>query len=126
MADAPPPPGRQDEEASTSGHNHFDMPFDFDFQSTYEAVKDKPLRVQKVLVKGLERTKPYIVARELEHVQRAESLEEIKDAMLEAHDALDSLGVFNGVEIIISDSGMVSLLAVLYAAYNDATDACGG
>ena len=108
MADAPPPPGRQHEEASTSGHDHTSMPSDFDFHSTYEAVKDKPLRVQKVLIKGLERTKPSIVARELGHVQEAQSLDEIKDAMLEAHDVLNSLDIFNGVEIIISDSGMVS------------------
>ena len=108
MEAPPPPPGRQDGEASTSDSDHANVPSDFDFQSTYEAVKDKPLRVQKVFIKGLERTKPSIVSREMEPVAEAQCLDEIKDAMLEVHEALDSLDIFNAVEIVISDSGVVS------------------
>jgi hypothetical protein len=79
----------------------------FDWEQTYLEVKDKPLSVQKVIFKGLERTKPYLVAREFEPIQDAQTLDEIKDVMMEAHDNLMALDVFDAVEVIITDSGTV-------------------
>lgn len=79
----------------------------FDWEKTYLQVKDKPLSVDKVIIKGLERTKSYLVARELEPLQQARSLDEIKNVMIDAHENLKSLDVFNGVEVIITDSDTV-------------------
>ncbi|EIE18252.1 hypothetical protein COCSUDRAFT_60448 [Coccomyxa subellipsoidea C-169] len=72
--------------------------------ATYAAVKDKRLKVEQVIINGLDRTRAYIVSRELEPVQEANSLDEIKDVLLEAHEHLLSLGIFDGVEVIITDS----------------------
>ncbi len=81
------------------------------FQQTYDALKDKRLVVEKVTIVGLDRTKAYIVSRELEPVKDARSLDEIKDVLLEAHEHLQSLGIFDGVEVIITDSETVHLPA---------------
>ena len=91
-----------------------DMASDFsintpeEFQKIYEDVKDKKLVATNVLLSGNERTKSVIIARELQPLQQARSLDEIKDALLEIHDNLMSLDVFDAVEIIISDSDLVS------------------
>lgn len=79
-----------------------------EFEKIYEEVKDKKLVATNVLLSGNERTKPVIIARELQPLQHARSLDEIKDALLEIHDNLMSLDVFDAVEIIISDSDLVS------------------
>lgn len=93
-------------ESSLQGH-----PAVFQFEEAYDAVKDKPVRVQKVVIQGLERTKGEIIARELQPVQNARTLDELKDVLLEAHDALDSLDIFEGVEIVIGDSNTVGQCA---------------
>ena len=79
-----------------------------EFQKVYEEVKDKKLVATNVLLSGNERTKSAIIARELQPLQQARSLDEIKDVLLEIHDNLMSLDVFDAVEIIISDSDLVS------------------
>ena len=78
------------------------------FEKIYEEVKDKKLVATNVLLSGNERTKNTIIARELQPLQQARSLDEIKDALLEIHDNLMALDVFDAVEIIISDSDLVS------------------
>ncbi|CAL8469714.1 g9256 [Coccomyxa elongata] len=85
------------------------------FQQTYDAVKDKRLVVEKVTIVGLDRTKAYVVSRELEPVKDARSLDEIKDVLLEAHEHLQSLGIFDGVEVIITDSetGQIDACTIL-------------
>ena len=85
-----------------------------DFQKTYENVKGKRLVATSVRLSGLERTVPDIVARELLPIQQARSLDEIKDVLLEVHDSLMSLDIFDAVEIIISDSDTVSNAGALY------------
>ncbi|CAL5228989.1 g12227 [Coccomyxa viridis] len=77
-----------------------------EFEKIYEEVKDKKLVATNVLLSGNERTKAVIIARELQPLQQARSLDEIKDALLEIHDSLMSLDVFDAVEIIISDSDL--------------------
>ena len=79
-----------------------------EFKKIYEEVKDKKLVATNVLLSGNERTKPVIIARELKPLQQARSLDEIKDALLEIHDNLMSLDVFDAVEIVISESDLVS------------------
>ncbi|KAK9830313.1 hypothetical protein WJX72_010954 [[Myrmecia] bisecta] len=75
----------------------------FDFQQAYDAVKDKRLRVQTVQLTGLERTRRYIVERELRRLEQARTLDEIKDALLDVQAALEELGVFEAVELIIDE-----------------------
>jgi len=77
------------------------------FQRTYEDVKGKRLVATNVLLSGLERTKSDIIARELEPLQHARSLDEIKDVLLEVQENLEALNIFDAVEIIISDSNQV-------------------
>ncbi len=102
--------GRGSNEASTSSDTN-SKESTINFQQTYDAVKDKKLVVEKITIVGLDRTKAYIVSRELEPVRDAKSLDEIKDVLMEAHEHLQSLGVFDGVELIITDSETVRLPA---------------
>ncbi len=88
-----------------------------DFQKTYEDVKGKRLVVTSVRLSGLERTIPDIIARELSPLQQARSLDEIKDVLLEVHDNLMSLDIFDAVEIIISDSDTVSQWKLCVTGY---------
>ncbi len=106
---------RQSSETSTSDSYHSKQPR-INFEQTYAAVKDKRLKVEQVIINGLDRTRAYIVSRELEPVQEANSLDEIKDVLLEAHEHLLSLGIFDGVEVIITDSETVLLLHHLVVA----------
>lgn len=101
------PSGRQPLDEATSDSSSQSGPAVFHFEEAYDAVKDKPVRVQQVLIQGLERTKDEIIMRELEPVQHVRTLDELKDVLLEAHDALDSLDIFEGVEIVIGDSNTV-------------------
>ncbi len=61
-------------------------------------------------VQGIERTKGYVVARELEDVRAARTLEEVLEALQGVHSALDSLGIFEAVEINIDRGDAVLLL----------------
>jgi outer membrane protein assembly factor BamA len=109
MASAPASSERQSSETSTSDTDSSKRPR-IDFERTYAAVKDKRLKVEQIIINGLDRTKTYIVARELEApLEEATSLEEIKDVLLEAHEHLQALGIFDGVEVIITDSETVLL-----------------
>ena len=63
-------------------------------------------------LQGIERTKGYVVARELEEVRAARTLEEVLEALQGVHSALDSLGIFEAVEIVIDRSGAVPHLHV--------------
>ena len=58
---------------------------------------------------GIERTKGYVVARELEDVRAARTLEEVLESLQAVHSALDSLGIFEAVEINIDRSDAVLL-----------------
>lgn len=78
-----------------------------EFQKAYEDVKDKRLVATSIRLSGIERTRPEILARELAPLREARSLDEIKDVLLEVHENLMSLEVFEAVEIIIGDSDTV-------------------
>ena len=78
-----------------------------DFERTYEDVKDKRLYATNVRLSGIERTKPELIERELQPLKDARSLDEIKDVLLEIHDNLMALDIFDAVEIIVGDSDMV-------------------
>ena len=73
-----------------------------------EDVMNKPVRVEKIILLGLKRTKEEIVLRELENLKRSGTLEEIKDSILIVHANLMALGIFQGVEITIADGSGVS------------------
>lgn len=118
MASPEPPSAseRQSSEASTSDTVPLTKQL-IDFEKTYAAVKHKRLSVEKVMIIGLDRTKEYIVSREMEPFEDARSLDEIKDAALEVQESLMSLDVFDGVEVIITDSETVNTALSLYCAY---------
>lgn len=84
---------------------------DIHFEHAYDSVKDKPLAVRVVVLRGLERTRHDVISRELLHLTSANSLEEIKDALLEAHDTLKSLQIFDVVDCII-DEGPLEVFAL--------------
>ena len=75
--------------------------------SAYEGVRNKPCRVGRLTVRGLKRTRIGVVRQELERVQHASTLEEIKDALLVAHADLLGLGIFKAVDIVIDQSAEV-------------------
>jgi len=116
---SPEPPStseRQSSEASTSDTQPLTKQL-IDFEKTYAAVKHKRLTVEKVMIIGLDRTKEHIVSREMEPFEDARSLDEIKDAALEVQESLMSLDIFDGVEVIITDSETVSTALPLPFAY---------
>lgn len=73
-----------------------------------EDVMSKPVRVEKIILLGLKRTKEEIVLRELEALKRSGTLEEIKDSILIVHANLMALDIFQGVEITLADGTAVS------------------
>jgi hypothetical protein len=75
--------------------------------AAYESLRNKPCRVGRLVVRGLQRTKIGVVRQELERVRHAGTLEEIRDALLTAHADLLGLGIFNAVEIVIDQSAEV-------------------
>jgi hypothetical protein len=83
------------------------MPSLLEFERTYEEVKDKRLYATNVRLSGIERTKPELIERELQPLKDARSLDEIKDVLLEVHENLMALDIFDAVEIIVGDSDMV-------------------
>lgn len=74
----------------------------------YDEIKDKPLRVDVILLhKG--RTQPHIIQQELLRVQNAHSLDEIKEQLLQTQEALEALNIFQAVELTLQESRHVSL-----------------
>ena len=101
----------------------------------YDAVKDKPLHIYKVgqhislsciwlwqpltechglqvVINGLQRTKLYLVSRELQQLtDEGHTLDEVKDELLRCQEALEGLGVFKGVELVLDSGHPVSDVA---------------
>ncbi len=71
-------------------------------------------KMVRLAFQGIERTKGYVVARELEDVRAARTLEEVLEALQGVHSALDSLGIFEAVEINIDRGDAVLLLLVAH------------
>ncbi len=73
----------------------------------YDSIKDKPLHVDVVILqKG--RTRPYIIEKELQRIQGALSLDELKVRLLEAQEALEALNIFEAVQITVDAGSPVS------------------
>jgi hypothetical protein len=83
----------------------------FDFEQTFEEVKQKPCKVKALGVDGLKRTKKGIVLRELVRVANASTLDEIKDTLLAAYEDLMDLDIFDAVEIVVDADSEVRAAA---------------
>lgn len=71
--------------------------------SLYDRIKDKPLHVDVIILqKG--RTRPHIIEKELQRIRDAQTLDELKEKLLEAQDALEALNVFEAVQLVIDQS----------------------
>lgn len=79
----------------------------FDFDHAFDNVKGKPCRVDQISITGLDRTKPYIVSREFARVREAKTLDDVKDAVLDAYEDLMGLDIFEAIEIVIDGSRKV-------------------
>ena len=75
-----------------------------------ELSKSQSVHAYILLCRGLERTKAYIVERELDRLNDATTLEEISEKLSEAWSALESLEIFTAVELVVDESGNVSPL----------------
>jgi hypothetical protein len=75
-----------------------------EFRQTFEAVRGRPVAVESLAVLGIGRTRPDLVLRELAGLSTAQTLDEVKDVVLKAHDALKMLGPYEAVEVTIDDS----------------------
>lgn len=75
-----------------------------DYEVLYEAVRDRPLTVESLRFHGLGRTRPELVVREFRRLHRAETLDDVRYELLEAHDALKALGPYDRVEVVLDDS----------------------
>lgn len=79
------------------------------YEVTYEAVRDRPVVVDMLRLTGLGRTRPHLVLREFVCLRDAQTLDEVKDVLVEAHDAVKALGPYEVVEVIMGDSTKVLL-----------------
>lgn len=86
-------------DADTTGNAAAEL--NFDFEEIFEHVKGKRCKVEKLSIAGLQRTKGKLVLRELLKVKEAQTLDEIKDSLLEAYENLMGLDIFDGVEVVI-------------------------
>lgn len=68
------------------------------------ATYSTPYRVNKVYVRGLKNTKEYVVQQELTALKDATTLGAIGDGCLSAAAALQSLGIFDGADVLV-DAG---------------------
>ena len=68
----------------------------------------KPVKVERIMLTGLRRTKEEIVMRQLADMKRIGTLEEIKDSLLDVHANLMALDIFQGVDVSIDRGSMVS------------------
>jgi hypothetical protein len=68
----------------------------------------KTVKVDRIVLMGLHRTKQTIVLRELAKMRRSGTLEEIKDSLLNVHAALMDLGIFEAVDVSIDSSNVSS------------------
>ena len=65
-----------------------------------------------MVINGLQRTKLYLVSRELQQLTDEEhTLDEVKDDLLRCQEALEGLGVFKGVELVLDAGHPVSDVA---------------
>lgn len=80
-----------------------------EFRSTFDTVKGKRLAVNVVLLKGLQRTKQHIVARELRDLPNADNLDEVKDVLLDAWESLRKLDIFDAVDIVIDQGTQLAV-----------------
>lgn len=76
-------------------------------ESLYDRIKDKPLHVDVIILqKG--RTRPHIIEEELQRVQDAHTLDELKEKLLEAQQHLEALNIFEAVQLVLDQSLHVS------------------
>ena len=74
----------------------------------YDRIKGKPLRVDLVLLhKG--RTRPHIIEKELLRIRDANSLDELKEKLLEAQESLEALNIFQAVQLTLDAGATVSM-----------------
>ena len=78
-----------------------------DYVQVFEAVKGRPLAVDGLVVHGIGRTRPDLVVRELAGLSTARTLDEVRDVVEQAHDALQELGPYEAVQVILDHSRTV-------------------
>ena len=71
----------------------------YDYQERYRHVRQKPLSVYSVEVKGDERTRPGLFAKVLDPVYRASTLDELRVRCVEANAVLNSYDIFDRVDV---------------------------
>jgi hypothetical protein len=84
-------------------------------ENLYDSIKDKPLHVDVVILQK-SRTRPYIIEKELQRIQGAHSLDELKVRLLEAQEALEALNIFEAVQITVDAGSPVSKSLLLCCA----------
>lgn len=68
-----------------------------------------PCRVRKVFIRGLKHTRESVIRSELARVERASTLGEISNGCLEAAGALQSLGIFEGCDVLVDSAPMTTI-----------------
>ena len=71
--------------------------------SEYERIKLKPLMPAILAIGGVKQTRGYVIARELKGLNQAQNLDELKDVLLDATNALMALDIFEAVEFTLDD-----------------------
>lgn len=76
-------------------------------ENLYDRIKDKPLHVDLIILQQ-GRTQPYIIEKELQRIKGVQSLDELKEKLLEAQEALEALNIFEVVQLVLDRSAVSS------------------
>ncbi len=76
-------------------------------ENLYDRIKDKPLHVDLIMLQQ-GRTQPYIIEKELQRIKGVQSLDELKEKLLEAQEALEALNIFEVVQLVLDRSAVSS------------------
>lgn len=72
-----------------------------------QEAKSGQINIQQVQVHGLQRTRQYLLDRELQRCKLAETLEQLEEQLEDAVEALMELGVFVAVDALIDEADTV-------------------
>ena len=85
--------------------------------SEYDQIKLKPLMPAILAIGGVKQTRGYIIARELQGLNQAKNLDELKDVLLDATNALMALDIFEAVEFTLDDEPLQREVYTLTGSY---------
>lgn len=86
-------------------------------KQTVVDLNSKPCKVAEIQLKGLKKTKPEIVHRELDPILKAQNLQEIYDEIQDLIPKLSALDVFSTMDVHITETKQVNNLSLFLTLF---------